>query len=286
MVEQVRKVQQVSERYQHSERCALRVSAVNDGIQIKMKKQLTQTLMGLQLIVVIALAIGAMWVGKRFVAGTASSAVASRGELTANQPGAALGPAVYGGKVALKITLGGVLSDTLATPTPVVGQQRRADVGSIDLGLFLSQSGNTMSGYVDLDHSLVFSSEHTIQATPMFLTPAAGRATPAPVALKTGPKVQGSYDGTQLTLQSEVFSLQVSGRTIQRQFRLIGTRRDANGNTFAGEYRETLWGYATVPLTVVGEFTLDREGVPLAALPNVGGGGNTSSKIFLPMAQR
>ena len=165
----------------------------------------------------------------------------------------------YNGPVTLKFTLGGVYSDSLTTPTPLpAGTPAPADVGQIDLTLFLSQTGNAVSGYVNLDKTLVFSVEHTIQATPIGVTPVPGQATPAPAALKIGPYVQGSFDGTTLSVQSEQVTLVVDGRTVQRQFSLTGTLKPGDANTLIGEYRETLWGYASQPLTVLGTFTLSR----------------------------
>ena len=45
---------------------------------------------------------------------------------------------------------------------------------------------------------------------------------------------------------------------MQRQFRLIGASSVSDGSVVKGEYRETLWGYMSVPVTVIGEFVLAR----------------------------
>lgn len=153
----------------------------------------------------------------------------------------------YSGAVKLNVTVGGVYSDTLATPPPPsAGTPTPPDLGSIDLSLQLTQTGNALTGYVSLDKTLVYSVEHTLGA---------GAA-----SLKIGPYVSGAFDGVNLTLQSERITLVVSGRTVQRQFRLTGTSTASDGGQVSGEYRETLWGYASVPVTVIGAFTLQRPG--------------------------
>lgn len=148
----------------------------------------------------------------------------------------------YSGNVDLNVTVGGTLSDTLAPPTASISGT--ANLGSIDLSLQLTQTGNTVSGYVNLDKTLVFSVAHTLGS---------GNS-----ALKIGPYLNGSFNGTNLNLLSEQVSMTVSGKTILRQFRLTGTSTSADGSQIKGEYRETLWGFASVPITVIGNFTLQR----------------------------
>jgi len=151
----------------------------------------------------------------------------------------------YSGAVKLNVTLGGVYSDTLATPpAPALGTPTPPDLGTIDLSLQLEQTANTLSGYVSLDRTLVYSAEHTLGS--------------GASSLPIGPYVTGRFDGTTLTLHSERVSMVVSGRTVQRQFRLTGKAADDDGSQIDGEYRETLWGYASVPLTVIGSFHLQR----------------------------
>ncbi|MCE7988080.1 MAG: hypothetical protein DYG89_43500 [Caldilinea sp. CFX5] len=148
----------------------------------------------------------------------------------------------YAGAVKLNVVVGGVFSDTLVVPTtPLSGTE---DLGSIDLSLQLTQTGNLLNGYVSLDKTLVFSAEHTLGS---------GAA-----AIKIGPLLAGSFDGTTFTVQSERVTMVASGRTVQRQFRLIGTSSASDGSEVKGEYRETLWGYMSVPVTVIGNFTLLR----------------------------
>ena len=169
----------------------------------------------------------------------------------------------YHGSVKLNITVAGVYSDTLATPPPPgAGVPALPDLGSIDLSVQFNQNGNVLSGYVSLDRSLVYSVEHTLGT---------GAA-----AIKIGPYLSGALNGSTLTVQSEKVSLTVSGRAVQRQFRLVSTNIAGNGAQVSGEYRETLWGYTSYPITVIGDFTLQRAGsdaiAPVlgGAAPNVG----------------
>ena len=143
--------------------------------------------------------------------------------------------------------MAGVYSDTLATPMPPdQGGPTLPDLGSIDLSLQLTPTGSVLTGYVKLDKTLIYSVEHTLGT--------------GPASIKIGPYVGGIYDGTNLVLQSEKVGLVVSGRAVQRQFRLTGQLASADGGQVTGEYRETLWGYAPAPVTVIGTFTLQRPG--------------------------
>ncbi len=185
----------------------------------------------------------------------------------------------YSGSVKLVWGLTGVYSDSLATPTPKpAGAPQPPDLGSIDLTLQLSQSGTTVSGYVVLDNTIVFTREHTIQATPVAPTPGAGTPTPAPQPLGVGPYVNGTFDGTTLRLESEPFSLVVGGKRITRQFRLVTTVVPTDGGRLVGEYRETMSGYALRPATVLGGFDLSR--------PATGPTGSGRYSIYLPLVSR
>ena len=170
---------------------------------------------------------------------------------------------VYAGHVKLDWALPGVYSDTLPTPPPT---STLPDMGSIDLGLLLHRSENNVTGYVDLDNTLVFTTEHTITATLPTTT----------TQLAVGPSVSGAFEGDDLRFESERL-VQVTGakQRLMRQFRLIGELADVN--TFTGEYRETVWGYGPQPLTIVGSFTLTRvSGLSL----------NMSHRIYLPVIRR
>lgn len=151
----------------------------------------------------------------------------------------------YSGVVKLQFTLVGVYSDTLATPQPpAAGTPALPDLGTIDLALPLNQTGNALSGYVGLDKTLIFTVEHTIQNSG--------------TTLAIGPYVNGSFDGTNLTLTSERVATTLSGKPVQRQFRLTGAISHSDGSQLTGEYRETLWGVARQPVTMLGTFTLQR----------------------------
>ncbi|MEZ4684412.1 MAG: cadherin-like domain-containing protein, partial [Caldilineaceae bacterium] len=170
----------------------------------------------------------------------------------AAEAGAAQLAGDYSGGIDLQFTLAGVYSDTLATPPPpAAGTPEPPDLGTIDLALKLNQSGSALSGYVSLDKTLVFTAEHTIQN---------GSTT-----LKTGPNLSGSFDGTNLTVLSERVTTMLSGEPIQRQFRLTGAATVADGSVISGEYRETLWGAARAPITLLGRFTLQRTVFPTDA---------------------
>lgn len=151
----------------------------------------------------------------------------------------------YSGVVQLEFVVAGVYSDTLAAPPPpAAGEPEPPDMGAIDLALNLSQDSSTVSGYVNLEKTLVFTETHTIPN---------GNTT-----LKIGPYVNGSFDGTNLTLVSEQVATTVGGQPVQRQFQMSGTISVSDGSQISGEYRETLWGATHQPVTVLGTFTLQR----------------------------
>lgn len=143
----------------------------------------------------------------------------------------------YIGQVELDYAMPGEFSDPLPTPDPE--GEPLPDLGVIDLGLLLTQSASEVEGYVDLKHTLVFTTEHTLGATTL------------------GPIVTGSFDGTDFSLESERVSLVSAGKNLMRQFQLTGGLAAGEEKRLVGEYRETLWGYGPQPLTIVGRFTLD-----------------------------
>jgi hypothetical protein len=148
---------------------------------------------------------------------------------------------LYLGTVELDWALPGEYGDPLPTPAPNPDEPLPPELGEIDLGLQLSLSGSTVSGYVDLDSTLVFTTEHTVGTT------------------SYGPSVQGTFDGTDLVLESERVSMSAAGRRLMRQFRLTGGPVTGQDGVWSGEYRETVWGYGPRPLTLIGEFTLAGE---------------------------
>ena len=192
----------------------------------------------------------------------------------------------FSGEVKLDWGLAGALDDPLATPTatpqggpPPSDASMRPDLGSIDLGLLLRQTGSSVTGYVDLDHTLVFTRELTIQATPVGPTPFPGTPAPGATPLAVGPQVDGTFDGTTLELRSGVLNTGMINpndeKPVTRQFSLKGkVERPGNLITFTGEYRETVIGYMPQPVTIIGSFMLyqvvfapDATPTPTATLP-------------------
>lgn len=166
----------------------------------------------------------------------------------------------YVGAAKLSWATPGLYSDTLTVPTGTL-----PELGSIDLGFLLHCEQNSLSGYVDLNNTLVFTGEHIITTTQAITTP-----------LAVGPAVHGTCGGANLQLESERFNyLTGAGQRVTRQFRLTGTW--TNSTQFTGEYRETLWGYGPQPLTIVGEFSLDLISGENIAL---------SHHIYLPVVLR
>lgn len=147
---------------------------------------------------------------------------------------------MYLGGVKLNWVAPGVYSDTLTAPTGTL-----PSLGGIDLAFLLHCSANQLSGYVDLENTLVFTVEHIITTTQALTT-----------SVQVGPAVSGTCEGATMQFESERFSLATEeGQPMLRQFSVTGTQ--ATATTFTGEYRETLWGYGPQPLTVVGDVTLE-----------------------------
>jgi hypothetical protein len=203
-------------------------------------------------------------------------------ELATNQqPAAEMVEGTYVGAVDLDWALVGEYTDALPTPTPQPGETPSPDMGSMDIGLILQQTGAQLSGYVDLGSTLVFTSEHTIQATPVGADAGPGTPTPVAVDLDVGPSVSGQLDGENITLASERFAMTTSaGQSLQRQFHFFGLAVDGDTHRFSGDYRETIWGLGPKPLTLVGKFTLVR---PVAGEPTPTLG---SQRVYLPLLQR
>lgn len=167
---------------------------------------------------------------------------------------------LFSGEVKLDWTVLGAYTDPLLTPTTQPTEMPPPpDLGAMDLALQLTQSGNTVSGFVDLENTLVYTKEATIMATPVMPTPLPGTPVPGATPLAIGPKVSGTFDGVNLRLESEKVSTELAGQPIQRQFQLIGTATwEDNNVTLTGEFRETVWGYVSEPLTVIGYFDLSQ----------------------------
>ncbi len=165
----------------------------------------------------------------------------------------------YVGRVELEWAMPGEFSDPLPTPTPDPDPQAPPppDLGEIDLGLVLTLSEGQASGYVDLAFTLVFTREHKVGTTAY------------------GPLVEGTFDGTDLTLTSERVSALIAGQRLMRQFRLTGAAVPDEEGRLSGEYRETVWGYGPQPLTIMGTFTLNE------AIPDL-----ATWVVYLPLVMR
>ncbi len=223
-----------------------------------------------------------------------------------DQPQAAVLNGSYLGAADLKWALVGTYTDPLPTPTPQPPATPSPQMGSINLGLLLQQNGSQVSGYVDLGASMVYTTEHTIPATPTGPTPGPGTATPGATPLAVGPSVTGTYDGAHLTLESERFAMTTqSGVPLQRQFRFTGAPDPDNNHRFTGEYRETIWGLGSKPLTLIGTFSLVQPVAPTplpsptpttvstatptpagTATPTATPGQAGANKSYLPLLQR
>jgi hypothetical protein len=190
-------------------------------------------LLGLLLLALVVLPAGAArWVGDAWngLAGPARSV--TTGPLDGTN-------VAYTGMVELEWAVPGQFSDPLPTPTPDPQAPPPPDLGEIDLGLALIRSGDTISGYVELDFTLVFTRRHQVGA------------------VWYGPSVTGTFDGADLALTSERLGPDViAGLMLNRQFRLTGGAVPDQEGRLGGEYRETIWGYGSQPLTIMGTFTL------------------------------
>lgn len=162
----------------------------------------------------------------------------------------------YAGEIAILGVQTGVYSNSLTLPA-VPTDSIPADLGAIALSLQLTQTGSSVLGYVLLDRSLTFTTEHRVSI-------------PGRGVVDVGPAVRGTYDGTTLKLESEIFSALVSGREIVRQFRFISSDIKAEGGLLTGDYRETLWGFAIEPSTAMGQGRLARPGALTLVAPPSG----------------
>ncbi|MEM7801483.1 MAG: Ig-like domain-containing protein, partial [Chloroflexota bacterium] len=119
---------------------------------------------------------------------------------------------------------------------------------NIDLSFFIDEGdGDTVTSFVDLEYTLVFTTQQMISATV---------GTADPVMLDVGPKSEGTLAGNQLSLLSERHPYTTeSGRAVERQFRLTAGPSQ-NEDVWLGEYRETVWGMGPDPFTIIGSFEL------------------------------
>lgn len=199
----------------------------------------------------------------------------------------------YSGIVELDWALAGVYSDTLPTPTPQPAGTPSPILGDVNLGILFHPGSSPDDGHVDLGNTLVFTKEHSITATPVGPAPGPGTPTPAAVPLAVGPEVTVTFDGSNLRVESERFAMTTgAGQRLQRQFRLIGVADANDSHRFTGDYRETIWGFGTQPLTLVGTFILVQP-QPATPTPTPGGPtvtptvtGPSGFRLFLPLSLR
>ena len=204
-------------------------------------------------IVTVAILLGGMWWLPRITAGRETAS--DQAGVSAAQQAVIPRNGNYQGSVSLGHVYQGVFSaDPVATPAPM-------DLGQIDLSLHLEQMGDK-AGFVMLDRTLVFRREHQIMVTPTGPTPGPGTPTPTSYPLDIGPYVKVTPDGSALRLVSDPYTMTLNGREITRQFSLFSPSVPTNSATLTGTYRETVWGYALQPSTVMGTFTLQRPVFP------------------------
>ncbi|MCO6449629.1 MAG: hypothetical protein J5I90_02460 [Caldilineales bacterium] len=219
-------------------------------------------------------------------------APASVETIAPGQPDAEMVDGAYNGIIELDWALSGEYTDNLSTPTPQPAGTPSPEMGSMDIGFLLVQNGNQLTGYVDLDSTLIFTSEHTIQATPIGSTSGPDSPASAAVDLEVGPAVTGQYIDENIVLESERFAMVTgAGQSLQRQFRLIGVAVDGDIHRFSGDYRETIWGLGPEPLTLVGKFTLVQPVLPThtptaIATATPTGEPTGTMKVYLPVQIR
>lgn len=177
----------------------------------------------------------------------------------------------------------GVFSDTWAADELNV----LSDGATIDITFLLEKdAGDAVTGYLELQNSLVFTTEHIISTT---VASDVGAPVAEAVTREVGPQSTGSYVGTQLNLTSERVSYMTeSGQDVERQFRLTAGPNQGS-ELLTGEYRETVWGLTLKPVTVGGAFTLrelkatpaDINRAPIAAPQTVTTQADTAKAITL-----
>lgn len=167
----------------------------------------------------------------------------------------------YSGQATLQGVYNGVWSSNAA-----IADKDKMDLGYIDLAFSFAPSSQNVSGNVILSRTLVFSN------------------TDGDIS------VTGKMVGNSLQLTSSQFTMKMNEariingeqvapeRIVTRQFSLITDQILNDGATLTGIYRETIWGYAPEPVTVVGKFALERPifGANIVSPP-------ASQKVYLPI---
>jgi hypothetical protein len=168
-----------------------------------------------------------------------------------------------------------VIAQGQPAATPLIGTyagsvtiDEPAALGALDLVINVTDNGGVLSGQVNGTKTQVFLG---------------------------GPVFTGSVTSSQgitptFRIDSELFTGQVSGRSVQRQFTLVGeVLKDMD--TLRGQYTETITGFTPKPLLVKGKFLLVRPAgsqvlipIPTATPTPSGGPGATPTPILTPTA--
>jgi PKD repeat protein len=129
-------------------------------------------------------------------------------------------------------SLSGLYAGTVAITSPQY-------MPALDLNLVLTQTGGTLTGYIDAAQSL-----HV---------PVVDEVT------GHGPGVSGSWSGEGFSLQSEVFATTLGlGLPVTRQVILHSGVISNSGEYLTGMYSETLAGLTPEPMVIYGDFELWR----------------------------
>lgn len=124
--------------------------------------------------------------------------------------------------------------------------EQPAPLGALDLVINITDNGGNLSGQVNAAKTQVFLG---------------------------GPTFSGSVANSQgvtstFRIDSQLFTGQVSGRTVQRQFTITGVVMD-QANTLRGQYTETITGFTPKPLLVKGKLLLVRPSGSRIIAPDV-----------------
>jgi hypothetical protein len=168
----------------------------------------------------------------------------------------------YTGQATLQSIYNGTLDNTAALSSTM-------DLGYIDLAFNLNQANDgKVTGNVILSRTLVFSAtEGHIQLTSEVVG-GKTRIKSSPFTMKMNEA--RIINGEQIAPE----------RIVKRQFSLDAEQILNDGATILGTYRETIWGYAPEPVTVVGKFALERPVFSAAA------SGGIRPRIFMPLVRR